>query len=82
MRHCIQSLWRQPEPDAGSQDPQYPHSGSSSGSLRHTRPGGTYRFIIPADQAYGPEGIEGAIPGNAALDFTIEIVGVKPSEKK
>lgn len=51
-------------------------------ALQHTRPGGTYRFIIPADQAYGPEGIEGAIPGNAALDFTIEIVGVKPSEKK
>ncbi|MGM9853224.1 MAG: FKBP-type peptidyl-prolyl cis-trans isomerase [Muribaculaceae bacterium] len=51
-------------------------------ALRHTRPGGTYRFIIPADQAYGPEGIEGAIPGNAALDFTIEIVGVKSPEKK
>ena len=50
-------------------------------ALQHTRPGGTYRFIIPADKAYGPAGIEGAIPGNAALDFTIEVVGVKPQHQ-
>ena len=50
-------------------------------ALQHTRPGGTYRFIIPADKAYGPAGIEGAIPGNAALDFTIEVVGVKPQQQ-
>ena len=50
-------------------------------ALQHTRPGGTYRFIIPADKAYGPAGIEGAIPGNAVLDFTIEVVGVKPQQQ-
>lgn len=50
-------------------------------ALQHTRPGGTYRFIIPADKAYGPAGIEGAIPGNAALDFTIEVVGIKPQQQ-
>lgn len=53
-----------------------------SEALKQTRPGGTYRVIIPADKAYGPHGIEGAIPGNAALDFTIQIVGVKPSATK
>ena len=50
-------------------------------ALQHTRPGGTYRLIIPADKAYGPAGIEGAIPGNAALDFTIEVVSVKPQQQ-
>lgn len=50
-------------------------------ALQHVRPGGTYRIVIPADRAYGSRGIPGAIPGNAALDFTIEVKGVKRAQK-
>lgn len=45
--------------------------------LTKMRTGGTYRLIIPAAQAYGDKGIPGAIPGNAALDFTLTIHEVK-----
>lgn len=45
--------------------------------LKHTRPGGIYRLIIPASAGYGEKGIPGAIPGNAALDFTVEVLAVR-----
>ena len=51
-------------------------SGFAEG-LRNMRPGGTYRVVIPAEKAYGSRGIPGAIPGNAALDFTVTLVRVK-----
>jgi len=41
------------------------------------RPGGVYRLAIPASLGYGAEGIPGAIPGNAALDFTVELIEIK-----
>lgn len=44
-----------------------------SEGLQHMRPGGTYRLVIPASAAYGTEGVPGAIPGNAALDFTVTL---------
>lgn len=44
--------------------------------LRNMRPGGTYRVVIPAEKAYGKRGIPGAIPGNAALDFTVTLIRV------
>lgn len=44
--------------------------------LKMMKPGGRYRLVIPASLAYGPEGIPGVIPGNAALDFTVSLVGV------
>lgn len=47
-----------------------------SEGLRMMRPGGRYRIIMPASLAYGPEGITGAIPGNAALDFTVELIKI------
>lgn len=47
-----------------------------SESLKQMRPGGTYRITIPADRAYGVKGITGVIPGNAALEFTITLLGV------
>ena len=43
------------------------------------KPGGTYRIVIPANLAYGEEGIPGIIPGNAALDFTITLDSVNPA---
>lgn len=48
-----------------------------SEGLRHMKPGGRYRLVMPSHIAYGPEGIPGAIPGNAALDFTVDLVSIK-----
>lgn len=45
--------------------------------LKMMQPGGTYRMIIPADIAYGPDGIAGVIPGNSALDFTVTLEKIK-----
>lgn len=39
--------------------------------------GGTYRLVIPAQQGYGQQGIPGAIPGNAALDFTVTLISIE-----
>lgn len=47
-----------------------------SEGLKMMKPGGTYRIVMPASLAYGPEGIPGAIPGNAALDFTVELIDI------
>lgn len=41
--------------------------------LMMMKPGGTYRLVIPAEHAYGRQGIPGIIPGNSALDFTITL---------
>lgn len=46
-------------------------------ALTMMRPGGKYRVTIPSDQAYGEEGIPGIIPGRAALQFIVELNGVK-----
>lgn len=35
------------------------------------------RFVIPSDLAYGPQGIEGVIPGGATLVFDVEMLDVK-----
>ncbi len=43
------------------------------------KPGGRYRLFIPASLGYGENGISGAIPGNAALDFTVDLLEVIPS---
>lgn len=49
-----------------------------SEGLKQMRPGGRYRLAIPSNLAYGREGIPGAVPGNAALDFTVNLLEVKP----
>lgn len=51
--------------------------GFTEGALM-MKPGGTYQIVIPADQAYGKDGIPGIIPGNAVLDFTVTLEGIKP----
>lgn len=44
--------------------------------LQMMQPGGRYRIAMPASLGYGEEGITGAVPGNAALDFTVELINI------
>lgn len=44
--------------------------------LKMMKPGGEYRLIIPSSLGYGPGGA-GPIPGDAVLDFTVKLEGVK-----
>jgi len=44
--------------------------------------GGKYRVTIPASQAYGEEGIQGIIPGRAALQFIVELIEIIPTDNK
>ncbi len=46
--------------------------------LKMMKPGGRYRIVIPSTLGYGDRGVRGVIPGGAALDFTIDLIEVKP----
>lgn len=46
--------------------------------LKMMKPGGSYIITFPASLGYGPDGIPGAIPGNAALQFRVELLGIIP----
>ncbi len=50
-------------------------AGFSEG-LKHMKPGGTYRIVMPASLGYGTEGIPGVIPGNAALEFKVDLIEI------
>lgn len=52
-----------------------------SEGLRHMQPGGRYRLIIPATLGYGARGVAGHIPGNAALDFVVDLIEIKPTNQ-
>lgn len=39
--------------------------------------GSTYRFVIPGDLAYGPQGTGGAIGPNETLIFEVELLGIE-----
>lgn len=43
-------------------------------AIEQMRYGGTYRVFIPPSEGYGKEAVMDLIPGNSALDFTIEIL--------
>jgi len=42
--------------------------------------GAKYKFTIPSDLAYGPNGNPPTIPGNAVLQFEIELLEIKKAE--
>lgn len=44
--------------------------------LKLMKPGGVYRLIIPSSLGYGQAGA-GPIPGDAVLDFTVKLEGIK-----
>ncbi len=50
--------------------------------LKLMQPGGKYRLFIPADLGYGTNGISGVIPGNATLDFEVELIEIISTENK
>lgn len=50
-------------------------AGFSEG-LKLMKPGGTYRLYIPSQLGYGPKGAGQDIPGGAALEFEVTLVGV------
>ncbi len=43
--------------------------------------GAKYKFTIPSDLAYGPNGNPPSIPGNSVLEFEIELLEIKKEEK-
>ncbi len=45
--------------------------------LQLMRVGGTYRVVIPSNLAYGEKGINGVVPGNAALTFTVHLLSIR-----
>ncbi|MDE6098672.1 MAG: FKBP-type peptidyl-prolyl cis-trans isomerase [Muribaculaceae bacterium] len=49
-----------------------------SEGLKMMKPGGIYEITFPAALGYGEGGIPGAIPGNAALKFRVELIEVLP----
>lgn len=44
--------------------------------LKMMKAGGKYRLFIPAHLGYGSQNVQGVIPGNSALDFTVELINV------
>lgn len=46
--------------------------------LKMMKPGGKYEITFPAALGYGERGIPGAIPGNAALKFTVTLLEIIP----
>ncbi|MDQ7048899.1 MAG: FKBP-type peptidyl-prolyl cis-trans isomerase [Enterobacterales bacterium] len=44
--------------------------------------GSKFRFTIPSELAYGPGGQPGVIPGNAVLQFDIELIAINPEANK
>lgn len=45
--------------------------------LRRMQPGAIFRLTIPAELAYGEVGAGGVVPPNAALVFTVTLLGIE-----
>ncbi len=68
--------------DASPQPTAFPVGGVVPGfaeALQLMQKGGRYRFWIPSALAYGAEGIPGAIPPNAELEFIVTLVDMRPT---
>jgi FKBP-type peptidyl-prolyl cis-trans isomerase len=44
------------------------------------KPGAKYKFVLPPNLGYGPEGAPPVIPPNAVLLFDVELLAIKPRE--
>ena len=49
-------------------------------ALQLMQKGGRYRFWIPSALAYGADGIPGAIPPNAELEFIVTLLDMRPAQ--
>ncbi|HEX8062121.1 MAG TPA: FKBP-type peptidyl-prolyl cis-trans isomerase [Allosphingosinicella sp.] len=70
--------------DAGPRPTAFPVSGVVPGfaeALQMMQKGGRYRFWIPSALAYGAEGVPGAIPPNAELEFIVALIDMKPASE-
>ena len=68
--------------DAGPRPTAFPVSGVVPGfaeALQLMQKGGRYRFWIPSALAYGAEGVPGAIPPNAELEFIVTLIDMRPT---
>ena len=69
--------------DASAQPTAFPVAGVVPGfaeALQLMGKGGRYRFWVPSALAYGPEGVPGAIPPNAELEFIVTLIDMKPAQ--
>jgi FKBP-type peptidyl-prolyl cis-trans isomerase len=67
--------------DASPRPTAFPVSGVVPGfaeALQLMQKGGRYRFWIPSALAYGAEGVPGAIPPNAELEFIVTLIDMRP----
>jgi FKBP-type peptidyl-prolyl cis-trans isomerase FkpA len=70
--------------DASAQPTAFPVAGVVPGfaeALQLMQRGGRYRVWIPAALGYGADGVPGAIPPNAELEFIVALIDMKPAEQ-
>jgi FKBP-type peptidyl-prolyl cis-trans isomerase len=68
--------------DASAQPTVFPVKAVVPGfaeALQLMQKGGRYRIWIPGALAYGAQGIPGAIPPNAELEFIVSLVDMRPA---
>ena len=68
--------------DASPRPTAFPVSGVVPGfaeALQRMQKGGRYRFWIPSALAYGAEGVPGAIPPHAELEFIVTLIDMRPT---